>query len=98
MANGEIDIRWKVAGFYQLRSAPPVKEALERVASQIAADADRLAGTSGGFMVSKPEFRTGSKQGRKKPQGRWRTTVITANATAMRKNAKHNILIRALDG
>lgn len=88
MANG-IDIRWKRGGFYALRSEPGVQAALESLAASVAGRANQMAGTPGGFKTS-------SLQGARKPQGRWRTTVITATAVAMRKNAKHNTLLKAL--
>lgn len=42
-------------------------------------------------------YAVGSQQGRKNPQGRWRASVVTADAKAMVDNAKNNTLIRALD-
>lgn len=88
MPNGT-DLRWKRGAFYKLRSEPGVQQALQELATQVAARANQMAGTPGGFKTS-------SLQGAKRPQGRWRTTVITATAVAMRKNAKHNTLLKAL--
>jgi hypothetical protein len=46
--------------------------------------------------IGKGTYAVGSRQGRKAPQGRWRTTVVTADARAMANNAKRNTLIRAM--
>lgn len=81
-------IKWKPKGFYRLRSEPGVVAELERRAAKIAARANSMGGTDG--------YKTSSVQGRRRPQGRWRTTVITANAEAMRDNAENNTLTRAL--
>lgn len=75
------------AGYYALRSDPAVVGLLESHAERIASTANRLgAGT----------YATSSRQGVRRPQGRWRTTVITADYAAIRDNAKNNTLIRSL--
>lgn len=91
MADSGVDIKWRNRGFYELRSEPGVQKALEELAEQVASQANSMAKTRNGF-------RTSSRQGARKPQGRWRTTVITATAEAMAKNAKNNVLLRALFG
>lgn len=91
MASSDVNIKWKTSGFYKLRSEPGVQKALEELATQVAARSNQMAGTRDGF-------RTSSQQGAKRPQGRWRTTVVTATAEAMAKNAKRNILVKALFG
>lgn len=78
------------AGFYAVRKAPKVVEKEERMARKIAEKCNRDAGLTDGY-------RTSSIQGKKKPQGRWRTTVITATAAAQRDNAEHNRLLRNLN-
>lgn len=94
MANDKkVRIRWKMGALYRLRSgtAPDsgkVQDELEQWAEKVAAKANRISKTGG--------YKTSSRQGKRKPQGRWRTTVITANAKAMRDNMKNNTLTKAL--
>ncbi|MFD7045460.1 hypothetical protein [Rhodococcus jostii] len=83
-------IRLHVAGFYKLRSSAGVKSDLDRRARAIAAAAGALG-------TPDAEYGTGSQQGARRPQGRWRSTVFTQNAHAMASNAKHNTLIKSLD-
>lgn len=73
--------------FYQLRSDPGVVSMLEEKAQRIADTAN--ASGSGTYAV-------GSRQGARRPQGRWRASVVTADYAAMRDNAKNNTLARAL--
>lgn len=74
-------------GYYELRSAPGVIADLEARAGRV----KRAAEADGGKYV------TGSRQGMRKPQGRWRTSVATADFRAMRNNAKNHSLLKALD-
>ena len=76
--------------YYQLRSAPGVRADVERRLAAIAKKANDDSGLADGY-------RTSSVQGRKKPQGRWRGTVITATAKAIKDNAKTQRLLRSLD-
>lgn len=86
----KVDIKWKPGAWRKLRSEPGVKLALEAGAELIAQQANDLAGLKNGF-------RTSSQMGRAvKTEGRWRTTVITATAAAMKENAAENTLIKAL--
>lgn len=82
-------IDWNPEAFYDLRRDPAVV-AMEQEAAQKVADSANAMG--------KGEYAVGSRQGAKRPQGRWRTSVVTANAKAMAENAAHNILIRAMGG
>lgn len=89
--SNNISIDWKMGALRSIRygdTAPKVRAELEAWAGKIAARANSMDKTTG--------YKTSSRAGARRPQGRWRTTVITANAEAMRKNAKHNTLIRAL--
>nr|DAW17870.1 MAG TPA: type I neck protein [Caudoviricetes sp.] len=73
---------------YEIRRDPGVVAELESVAQEVA---DRANSSGEGT------YAVGSQQGRKNPQGRWRASVVTADAKAMVDNAKRNTLIRALD-
>ena len=81
-------IKWNVKGFYDLRREPGVVRDLESRAERIASSAEATG--HGGYETS-------SQQGARKPQGRWRTTVITADAQAQRETAKNQHLLRNLD-
>lgn len=77
-------IKWNKGALYELRSAPGVVADLERRAKAVEAAAG-------------PDYMMGSQQGAKKPQGRWRTSVVTMGRAGKRDNAKNNTLIKALD-
>lgn len=72
----------KIAGYKALRSAPGAVRTLEALAGRVAA----YASSGGG------KFDTGSRQGAARPQGRWRTSVVTADYKARRRNAKEHVL------
>lgn len=76
-------IKWNPNGLYNLRRAPGVIIDLERRSRKVA-DACGAG------------YETSSRQGAKRPQGRWRTTVVTTTWKAKRDNAKNNTLIRNL--
>ncbi|WP_301119777.1 hypothetical protein [Mycolicibacterium fortuitum] len=84
-----IRIQWNRNALYQVRSQPAVVAREENLARGVAERSNRAAGIDDGYRVS-------SRQGARRPQGRWRTTVITANLRAMRDNAKHNRLVKEL--
>ena len=91
MANKPVRIKWKRGALRGIRygdTAPKVRSTLEDWAERVAATAN------GG--ISSDGYRTSSRAGRRVKQGRWRTTVITANAEAMRDNSSNNTLVRAL--
>ena len=80
-------IRYRPNALYELRSAPGVVAHEEAIAQEICDRAND---------IGKGTYATGSQQGMRRPQGRWRTTVVTADAKAMAHNAKHNVLIRSM--
>lgn len=83
-------VRLNLQGFYDLRRAPGVRRDLDARARRIAEAAQAVGSPEA-------EYGVGSEQGAKRPQGRWRSTVFTKNAVAMRSNAKNNSLIKSLD-
>lgn len=88
-----VTVKHKVGGYYKLRSAGGVQAFLEGAAEDVAARANaQLKGVGG------KGFRTSSRQGARRPQGRWRTSVAAVSPYAARANAKHNILLRSLSG
>ncbi|GAA2394227.1 hypothetical protein GCM10009855_37050 [Gordonia cholesterolivorans] len=78
---------FNVAAFYELRRDPGVIAELESHAERICARANAMG---------KGTYATGSRQGMMRPQGRWRASVVTADAKAIADNAKNHTLIRAM--
>ncbi|MGB3602716.1 MAG: hypothetical protein WBA38_04090 [Gordonia sp. (in: high G+C Gram-positive bacteria)] len=75
--------------FYEVRSLPGVVALVESKAEAMAAEAN---------SIGKGTYATGSRQGLRRPQGRWRASVVTADARAQIDNARHNTLARVLGG
>ena len=88
-----IRVKHNVGGYYKLRAAGGVKAFEEGAAEDVAARANAQLKGKGG-----KGFKTSSRQGAKRPQGRWRTTVAAVSPYAKRANAKYNILLKALSG
>lgn len=86
-----VRVKWNLRGLYAIRRAPGVVTVEERRVRAIADRCNRAAGLADGYRVS-------SQQGASRPQGRHRTTVITATYEAMRDNARHNRLVKELHG
>lgn len=80
-------IDWNVKGFYDLRRSDGVIAELESHAERICDRANAMG---------KGTYATGSRQGMMRPQGRWRASVVTADAKAIADNAKNHTLIRAM--
>ncbi|MCH9731609.1 MAG: hypothetical protein K0U84_18365 [Actinomycetia bacterium] len=84
-------IKWRKGAFYDVRRLPKVVATLERSAERIAEHANGMGGTGdGGYM-------TGSQQGRRAPQGRWRASVVTATGPTIVDNARNNTLVKSMD-
>lgn len=81
-------IKFNLKGFRDLRSAPGVRTDLEARAKRVQAAAEAMDGGNYGIY---------SQQGEAKPQGRWRTSVFTADPKTMALNAKHHTLLKALE-
>ena len=83
-------IKWQKDALYDVRRLPTVVDMLEGIARGIAERANDTAGLGdGGYM-------TGSRQGARRPYGRWRTSVVTASAAAMIDNGENNTLLRSM--
>lgn len=87
-------VKIKRKGLYDLRRAPGVTKRLLLIADTVAGRANQRAGLAP--LGPDRGYRVSSQQGAKRPQGRWRTTVITATNEARVDNAKNNTLIREL--
>lgn len=84
MATSNTRLVMKPGALYDLRREPGVRADLERRGRAVL----RQCGEANGYMMS-------SRQGAKRPQGRWRISVFTSNVTAMVDNRRHNTLVRA---
>ncbi|MBF6189426.1 hypothetical protein [Nocardia farcinica] len=84
MATSDTRLVMKPGALYQLRREPGVRADLERRGRAVLS----RCGEAAGYMMT-------SGQGAKRPQGRWRVAVFTANVTAMVDNRRHNTLVRA---
>lgn len=76
-----VKIRWRLAGFREIRTLSGVQAELDRRADAIATSAGP------GYVTS-----TRTSAGR----GRARTAVITGDAASIRDNARNHTLVRAL--
>lgn len=85
MARSNVRLKWNPDGLYQLRSAPGV---VAKVDSMAAAHAARAG----------PGYSWSSRQGARRPQGRWRAIVYPDTWMARRDNAANNTLLRTMSG
>ena len=83
-------IKYRKDALYDIRRMPKVIALLEDISGKIADRANEQLDEEGYF--------TGSRQGARKPYGRWRTSVVTGTGEAMRDDAKNNTLLRELNG
>jgi len=82
-------IKWRDDGLYEMRSLPKLIKLLEGISEGIADTANESVNEEGYF--------TGSRQGARRPYGRWRTSVVTGTGEAINDDAKNNTLLRALN-
>lgn len=88
-------LKWNRDALRKIRygdADPRVIEHLNSIADDLADDANKGARAHN----HQAEYKTSSQPGRRKPQGRHRVTVITANAEAMVDNQAHNRLLQVL--
>jgi hypothetical protein len=82
-----VKVQWNPEGLYNVRRDPALVAQEDDYAEQVASRAN---------ANGKGTYEVGSRQGRKNPQGRWRTSVVTADAEAIADNARNNTLIRSM--
>lgn len=63
-------------------------------AALVEAEAQKIADRAN--AAGKGTYAVGSQAGQAKPSGRHRASVVTADHAAIRDNAKHNTLLKAL--
>lgn len=80
-------IKWNPNALYDVRRDPAM------VAQEVA-EAQKVAARAN--AAGEGTYAVGSRQGARRPQGRWRTSVVTADAKAMRDNAVNNTLLKSL--
>lgn len=81
-----IRVRHIVAGYYALRSEPGVVAKLDGAGTRAF---QATGGTAAGYAMD-------SRQGERRPQGRWRVSIAAVTPAAMLDNARHNTLLRAM--
>lgn len=84
----DVQVKLRHGAMYDLRRSPEVRAHLESLGARVASVAN--ARGKGKYVVS-------SRQGARKPQGRWRVTVGTGDFRAVRDNHRNQTLLRALD-
>jgi hypothetical protein len=93
----EIRFKPRIEGFRELRYSPETQDMLEAVALTVADSANSSLKLNGPRDVS-PGYKVSSRPGRRVRQGRWRVSVTAVTRHAIRHNAVHNTLLRALGG
>lgn len=82
-----VRFEWNRNALYDVRRSDGVVAQLDSIAEGVCDTAN---------SIGKGTYSTGSQQGVRRPQGRWRATVVTADYRAMIDNAKHQTLIRSI--
>lgn len=85
-----IKVKLNNQAFYNLRRDPAIVRRLEKGAERVASESMVQAQSAG----HDAHYAVGSVQGKKKPQGRWRVSIITANFAAMLDNYKHQRILK----
>lgn len=89
-------IRVEMHSAKPLRYSAPVRALCEQLGRGVAERAN--AQLPRGKGISGNQFVMHSRAGSAKPWGRWRVSVTAVGMVARRHNAKHNTLLRALNG
>lgn len=85
-----IKVKINNQGFYNLRRDPGLVSKMERGAQSVASQSMSQAQAAG----HDANYAVGSVQGARKPQGRWRVSIITANAAAMVDNHYYQRILK----
>lgn len=91
-----VKIKWNRSALRSIRYGDTAPKVIEELDSRVEKVADRANAMAAANGRPDAKYATGSRPGKRKPQGRHRTTVITANLDAMLDNAKHGTLLKAL--
>lgn len=87
----KVRFKYRPGAQYDLRRMPELVALLEEEGRSRLNDANSTMPNGRGYAMS-------SKQGSKRPQGRWAVRIYTLTNHAKRSNAKHNTLVRLLGG
>lgn len=85
-----VQMKYRPGALYDLRRLAQVVDLLETKGQSITDDANQTLDEGEGYRLS-------SRQGRRRPQGRWAVRIYTASPHARYSNAKHNTLVRLLN-
>lgn len=94
---GEVRFKVNVEGFRDIRYGEKTRDMLEAVGLTIAETANSTLKRNGPRDVV-PGYKVMSRPGKRVEQGRWRVSVTAVTTHAIRHNAKHNTLLKALGG
>lgn len=83
-------IEWNNQAFKDIRYGRHDSAIIGLLESKAKSIADSASAMDGGH------YAVGSRPGMARPQGRHRASVVTADFTAIRRNARYNTLIRAM--
>jgi hypothetical protein len=87
MADIDVRYKWNDNNFYKMRSEPQIIAVLEDIGSEVVENANANSGLDDGYdMVS--------KQGARRPYGRWHVRVFTRTNRAKKFEATNNQLVR----
>lgn len=93
----EVKFKPNIDGFREIRYMDSTREMLEGVALTVAEAANDTL-TLNGPSDKSPGYKVFSRPGKRVKQGRWRVSVTAITPHAIRHNAIHNTLVRALGG
>jgi hypothetical protein len=86
---GRTTFRWNNPGFYAIRRDPNIVAILEEIGENIQDECNSQLRRGAGYELT-------SRQGAKKPYGRWHVRVYTQTWEAMEEDARNHLLDRAL--